>query len=163
MRLGWRVCTNASGNPSFWSAVNGSIQNNNDSTGNPSIWSAVNRSKQNNNKSTGNPSFWSAVTGRTNRKTKAIAILSLLGLRIKAVLIPGDWYPAVPSGSSRYTEEYLTSKEQWEELKQSGKLLYNQVPLLEIDGLELVQTGAIVRYLAKKYNMYGSNEQEAVK
>ncbi|XP_052088659.1 glutathione S-transferase alpha-4-like isoform X2 [Mytilus californianus] len=62
-----------------------------------------------------------------------------------------------------YTEEYLTSKEQWEELKKSGKLLYNQVPLLEIDGLELVQTGAIVRYLAKKYNMYGSNELEAVK
>ncbi|VDI61727.1 glutathione S-transferase [Mytilus galloprovincialis] len=62
-----------------------------------------------------------------------------------------------------YTEEYLTSKEQWEDLKKSGKLLYNQVPLLEIDGLELVQTGAIVRYLARKYNMYGSNDQEAVK
>nr|WBV74678.1 glutathione S-transferase [Mytilus galloprovincialis] len=62
-----------------------------------------------------------------------------------------------------YTEEYLTTKEQWEELKKSGKLLYNQVPLLEIDGLELVQTGAIARYLARKYNMYGSNDQEAVK
>ncbi|XP_063403280.1 glutathione S-transferase A4-like [Mytilus trossulus] len=62
-----------------------------------------------------------------------------------------------------YTEEYLTTKEQWEELKKSGKLLYNQFPLLEIDGLELIQTGAIARYLARKYNMYGSTDQEAVK
>jgi glutathione S-transferase len=42
-----------------------------------------------------------------------------------------------------------------------GKVLFGQVPLLEIDGLNLVQTGAIVRYLARKYNLYGNNDKEA--
>ena len=31
-----------------------------------------------------------------------------------------------------------------------GKLMFNQVPLLEIDGKQLVQTGPIIRYIARK-------------
>ena len=31
-----------------------------------------------------------------------------------------------------------------------GKLLFGQVPLLEIDGLRIVQSYAIVRYVAEK-------------
>ena len=60
-----------------------------------------------------------------------------------------------------YTEVDFTEKEKWEEIKKGGKVLFGQVPLLEIDGLNLVQTGAIVRYLARKYNLYGNNDKEA--
>ncbi|KAL1528554.1 hypothetical protein AB1Y20_009897 [Prymnesium parvum] len=35
-----------------------------------------------------------------------------------------------------------------------GKLAFGQVPLLEIDGLELVQTQAILRYLGRKLGWY---------
>ena len=32
-----------------------------------------------------------------------------------------------------------------------GELLFGQVPMLEVDGLKLVQTNAIVRHLARTY------------
>ena len=41
--------------------------------------------------------------------------------------------------------------------------MFGQVPLLEIDGLKLVQTGAIVRYLARKHGMYGINNVESAR
>ncbi len=37
-----------------------------------------------------------------------------------------------------------------------------QVPLLRIDGLNLVQSHAIIRYLARKHHLYGDNDVEAV-
>ena len=36
-----------------------------------------------------------------------------------------------------------------------------QIPVLEIDGMKLCQSGAILRYLARKGNMYGSNATQA--
>lgn len=41
-----------------------------------------------------------------------------------------------------------------------GTLMYEQVPMVEIDGMNLVETRAILRYLAAKYNLYGRNIQE---
>ncbi|KAL6086946.1 hypothetical protein STEG23_004978, partial [Scotinomys teguina] len=41
-----------------------------------------------------------------------------------------------------------------------GALMYDQVPMVEIDGMNLVQTRAILRYIAAKYNLYGRNLQE---
>ena len=40
------------------------------------------------------------------------------------------------------------------------KLAFGQVPLLEIDGLKLVQSITIARYLARKYNLYGKTLEE---
>jgi len=42
-------------------------------------------------------------------------------------------------------------------LRSKGLLVFNQVPLLRIDGLDLVQSKAIVRYLAEKHNLRGPN------
>ena len=36
-----------------------------------------------------------------------------------------------------------------------------QVPLLRIDGLNLVQSQAIVRYLARKHKLYGADDKQA--
>jgi len=55
---------------------------------------------------------------------------------------------------------FLTEAEQLEKLRKSGDLLFQQVPLLEIDGKKLVQTGAILRHLARKYDLYGKNDDE---
>ncbi|XP_006816610.2 glutathione S-transferase 3-like [Saccoglossus kowalevskii] len=38
-----------------------------------------------------------------------------------------------------------------------------QVPLLEIDGLKLVQRDAIIRYIARKYGLYGNTLDEQTK
>jgi len=49
------------------------------------------------------------------------------------------------------------------ELKKSGKLAFEQVPLYEDGGLVLVQSATIARYVAKKYNLHGANNIESAK
>ena len=39
-------------------------------------------------------------------------------------------------------------------LRESGKLPFDQMPLLEIDGHRLSQSSAMVRYLARRGNLY---------
>ena len=43
------------------------------------------------------------------------------------------------------------------------QLTFGQLPLLQIDGLELVQSHAICRYLAKRANLMGNNLIDEVK
>jgi glutathione S-transferase len=47
-------------------------------------------------------------------------------------------------------------------LRASGKLPFDQMPLLEVDGLNLSQSSAMVRYLARREGLYGANDQEAL-
>lgn len=58
-------------------------------------------------------------------------------------------------------QDIILTKQLMAELRETGRLLYQQVPLLEIDGLQLVQSGAIMRYLARKHNLCGGSQQEA--
>ncbi|POI20182.1 hypothetical protein CIB84_016071, partial [Bambusicola thoracicus] len=41
-----------------------------------------------------------------------------------------------------------------------GSLLFHQLPLVEIDGMKLVQCRAILSYIAGKYNLYGKDLKE---
>jgi len=41
-----------------------------------------------------------------------------------------------------------------------GSLMFQQVPLVEIDGMQLVQSRAILNYIAGKYNLYGKDLKE---
>eukprot|EP01100_Stratorugosa_tubuloviscum_P002340 TRINITY_DN1546_c0_g4_i1.p1 TRINITY_DN1546_c0_g4~~TRINITY_DN1546_c0_g4_i1.p1 ORF type:complete len:215 (+),score=95.43 TRINITY_DN1546_c0_g4_i1:84-728(+) len=55
----------------------------------------------------------------------------------------------------------LSEKESFmSKLKESGVLAFGQVPLLEIDGLNLVQSQAATAYVATKYGLGGRNAQE---
>lgn len=47
-------------------------------------------------------------------------------------------------------------------LRASGKLPFDQVPLLEIEGLNLSQSSAMIRYLARRGGLYGANDTEAM-
>lgn len=60
-----------------------------------------------------------------------------------------------------FTETFLTERKPFEKLIEDGVLPFKQVPLLKIDDMELVQTGAIVRYVAKKGGMYGADDKES--
>jgi glutathione S-transferase len=52
--------------------------------------------------------------------------------------------------------------EAFKKLIESGKLPFEQLPIWEEeDGFLLTQSGAILRYLAKKFGLYGKNEKEA--
>ncbi|XP_058794690.1 glutathione S-transferase-like [Phymastichus coffea] len=57
-------------------------------------------------------------------------------------------------------EDFRVEFEDWPALK--SKMPMEQIPILEIDGRVYHQTRAISRYLAKKGNLYGSNELEAL-
>uniref|UniRef100_A0A8C6LQ06 Glutathione S-transferase n=1 Tax=Nothobranchius furzeri TaxID=105023 RepID=A0A8C6LQ06_NOTFU len=43
-----------------------------------------------------------------------------------------------------------------------GSLMFQQVPMVEIDGMKLVQTKAILHYIAEKYSLYGKDIKERV-
>lgn len=54
----------------------------------------------------------------------------------------------------------LATSEDFAALKATGKLLFNQLPLLEIDGKNLTQSTAIIRYLACKGDFYGDTADD---
>lgn len=41
--------------------------------------------------------------------------------------------------------------------------MFQQVPLVEIDGMKLIQTKAILKYIADKYNLHGKDIKDRVK
>lgn len=48
------------------------------------------------------------------------------------------------------------------ELRASGALPFDQMPLLEVDGLNLSQSSAMIRYLARRGGLYGSDDTDAM-
>ncbi|XP_012504045.1 PREDICTED: glutathione S-transferase A1-like [Propithecus coquereli] len=59
-----------------------------------------------------------------------------------------------------FEEIFLESAEDLDKLRNDGRLMFQQVPMVEIDGMELVQTRAILNYIASKYNLYGKDLKE---
>lgn len=59
-----------------------------------------------------------------------------------------------------FEEEFLETREQYENLLKDGFLLFQEVPMVEMDGMRLVQTRAILSYIAAKHNLYGKNLRE---
>ncbi|XP_059698739.1 glutathione S-transferase-like isoform X1 [Haemorhous mexicanus] len=59
-----------------------------------------------------------------------------------------------------FEESFLEKKEDLTKLQKDGSLLFQQVPMVEIDGMKLVQTRAILNYIATKYNLYGKDMKE---
>ncbi|KAK9963941.1 hypothetical protein ABG768_005155 [Culter alburnus] len=59
-----------------------------------------------------------------------------------------------------FEEVFLTKREQYDKLQNDEALMFQQVPLVEIDGMQLVQTKAILNYIAGKYNLYGKDLKE---
>ncbi|XP_048865695.1 glutathione S-transferase, alpha tandem duplicate 1 [Brienomyrus brachyistius] len=62
-----------------------------------------------------------------------------------------------------FDEVILKTREQFLNLLKDGSLMFQQVPLVEMDGLKLVQTKAILNYISAKYNLYGKDLKERVK
>ncbi|XP_071814780.1 glutathione S-transferase alpha-4-like [Apostichopus japonicus] len=57
-------------------------------------------------------------------------------------------------------EEYTTTKAHFEKLRADGKLMFMQLPLIEIDGMCLVESHAQENYLGWKYDMLGTTKEE---
>lgn len=61
-----------------------------------------------------------------------------------------------------FTQKTIFLKEHMQRLAQA-QLPFGQLPLLQIDGIELVQSQAIIRYLACRANLQGRNKEEIAK
>nr|XP_060644427.1 glutathione S-transferase A4-like [Anolis sagrei ordinatus] len=59
-----------------------------------------------------------------------------------------------------FEEVFLETRQQYEKLLNDGFLLFQQVPMVEIDGMRLVETRAILNYIAAKHNLYGRDMKE---
>ncbi|NWX22980.1 GSTA1 transferase, partial [Aegotheles bennettii] len=59
-----------------------------------------------------------------------------------------------------FEECFLETKDDLTKLQKDGSLLFQQVPMVEIDGMKMVQTRAILSYIAAKYNLYGKDLKE---
>nr|XP_021521134.1 glutathione S-transferase A1 [Aotus nancymaae] len=59
-----------------------------------------------------------------------------------------------------FEEKLIKSPEDLDKLRNDGYLMFQQVPMVEIDGMKLVQTRAILNYIASKYDLYGKDTKE---
>lgn len=59
-----------------------------------------------------------------------------------------------------FEEKFLETPEDLEKLRNDGYLMFQQVPMVEIDGMKLAQSRAILNYIATKYNLYGKDIKE---
>ncbi|XP_070696843.1 glutathione S-transferase A4-like [Pempheris klunzingeri] len=61
-----------------------------------------------------------------------------------------------------FDEMHMTTREQYEKLLSDGALMFQQVPMVEIDGMKLIQSKAILNYIAEKHNLHGANLKDRV-
>ncbi|KAM9345175.1 glutathione S-transferase 3-like [Symphorus nematophorus] len=61
-----------------------------------------------------------------------------------------------------FDEVHLTTREQYEKLLSDGSLMFQQVPMVEIDGMKLIQTKAILNYIAEKHGLHGKDIKDRV-
>ncbi|NXP11790.1 GSTA3 transferase, partial [Thinocorus orbignyianus] len=59
-----------------------------------------------------------------------------------------------------FEEVFFDTREQYDKLIKDGALMFQQMPLVEIDGMKMVQTRAILSYIAGKYDLYGKDLKE---
>ncbi|XP_037248459.1 glutathione S-transferase-like isoform X2 [Falco rusticolus] len=59
-----------------------------------------------------------------------------------------------------FEECFLETKDDLIKLQKDGSLLFQQVPMVEIDGMKMAQSRAIGNYIAAKYNLYGKDLKE---
>jgi glutathione S-transferase len=57
----------------------------------------------------------------------------------------------------------LDDHNDFDALKASEKLPFNQLPLLELDDLKLSQSNAMISFLARRGDLYGKTDEEAVR
>eukprot|EP00933_Yihiella_yeosuensis_P014577 TRINITY_DN13016_c2_g5_i1.p1 TRINITY_DN13016_c2_g5~~TRINITY_DN13016_c2_g5_i1.p1 ORF type:complete len:267 (+),score=38.26 TRINITY_DN13016_c2_g5_i1:45-803(+) len=80
-------------------------------------------------------------------------------IRLMLAVCGEQWEDKVPLDPN--DSPYLCEKEQFDRLAAAGLLAFDQYPLLQIDGLNIVQKHAAVRYLARKHGLYGKDNAES--
>ena len=64
------------------------------------------------------------------------------------------------AGNIKFTDRFMSKASDLEAVRKEHNLFYQQLPLVEIDNMELVQSGAQMRYIARRCGMYGDSDSE---
>jgi glutathione S-transferase len=104
------------------------------------------------------------MSGEANRKQPAVLTYwdgrgNAELIRLMLVVSGESWTERVYGSDA----SHLSRPGELSSMLADGVLAFDQVPLLQIDGLNLVQKMAVVRYLARKHGLYGGDEVEAVR
>ncbi|XP_063954330.1 glutathione S-transferase alpha-4-like isoform X1 [Lytechinus pictus] len=67
---------------------------------------------------------------------------------------------ALSAAKIEYDDIYLRTRDEFLQLITDGKLMFKQVPLLEIDGQNLIGSECILRYICNKGNLQGKPEDQ---
>ncbi|CAI9617102.1 unnamed protein product [Staurois parvus] len=59
-----------------------------------------------------------------------------------------------------FEENFIEEKEQYDQMVKNGDLMFQQLPMVEMDGMKLVSSRAILNYIAGKCNIYGKDLKE---
>uniref|UniRef100_A0A5F9CRZ5 glutathione transferase n=1 Tax=Oryctolagus cuniculus TaxID=9986 RepID=A0A5F9CRZ5_RABIT len=59
-----------------------------------------------------------------------------------------------------FEEKFVKTRAELDKLRNDGILMFQQVPMVEIDGMKLVQSRAILNYIASKHDLYGKDIKE---
>ncbi|XP_058518199.1 glutathione S-transferase alpha I-like [Ochotona princeps] len=59
-----------------------------------------------------------------------------------------------------FEEKFIQTREDLNRIKNDESYMFQQVPMVEIDGMKLVQTRAILNYVSNKHNLYGKDMKE---
>ncbi|XP_041461409.1 glutathione S-transferase alpha-4-like [Lytechinus variegatus] len=70
---------------------------------------------------------------------------------------------ALNAARIEYDEVYLQTREEFLQLIADGKLMFKQVPLLEIDGENVIGSEPVLRYVCRKYNFKAKSPEDQVK
>jgi glutathione S-transferase len=65
--------------------------------------------------------------------------------------------------NTTFTQKIINQRSQLLKMTAKGQLPFGQLPLLQIDGLDIVQSQAIIRYLARKHQLLGKNDEEMLR
>merc|ERR1711941_13624 len=95
--------------------------------------------------------------GRLSPKNMSVPKITYFAARGRAELAR----VVLATAGVEWEEEHL-NPESLAALKETGKLAFGQVPLYEDGDVTLVQSMTIVRYIARKYNLYGDLKQGAI-
>ncbi len=61
-----------------------------------------------------------------------------------------------------FTQRVVGTRQRFLNLKDSGQLPFGQLPMLQIDGVEIVQSQAIIRYIARRANLTGKDAKDEI-
>lgn len=73
-------------------------------------------------------------------------------------MAPIQWLLA--TAGVAFEEKFIETPEDLEKLKNDGGLMFLQMPMVKIDGMRLIQTRAILKSIATKYNLRGRDRKE---